>query len=128
MSVFEIPTLAEISDLVAKVRASVTTFKSASATFGDKAASVAATALALVEDVAPNLSVAGFAVSKILAIAGDVADEEPTLVASFDAVAAAADGGAAPTAEEWATFNAAADAAHANVRAAIAAFRAGAKA
>lgn len=128
MSLLQVPTLAEISDLVGKVESSVATFRSTSASFGDKAASVASAAIALVEDVAPSLSIAGFAVSKVLAIAGDVAAEEPNVVAAYGAVKAAVAGGAAPTPEQWATFDAAADEAHANVRAAIAAFRAGAKA
>lgn len=70
----------------------------------------------------PGASVAGFAVSKAIALAAEVAQQAPTAVAAVQAIQAAVDGGVAPTPEEWAALDAAADTAHARLQASIAAY------
>lgn len=75
--------------------------------------------------LAPGLAVAGMPVIKLLAIAGGLLSGAPDLQNAYQAVKAAVTGGAAPTAAQWAAFDAAADQAHADFQAAIAAYAAG---
>lgn len=70
----------------------------------------------------PGATIAGFAVSKAIALASAIADAAPDAVAAVQAVKAAVDGGAAPTPEQWAALDAAADQAHAGLQAAGKAF------
>jgi len=82
-------------------------------------ASVAGGILTIVD---PELSIAGFAATKIIALAGSIAANAGPAVSAVQAVQAAIDGGAAPTPEQWAAMDAAADEAHARLQAAAAAF------
>lgn len=76
--------------------------------------------------LAPGASIGGLAATKIVGIAAGLLDGAPDLVNAYDAVKAAVNGGAAPTPEQWSAFNAAADAAHNDLQAAITAYKASA--
>lgn len=70
----------------------------------------------------PGATIAGFAVEKALALAGALASAAPDALGAVASAQAALDGGAAPTAEQWAALDAAADAAHQSLQSAAAAF------
>ena len=65
----------------------------------------------------PGATLAGFTASQILGLVNGLITSEPAVVAAFNAVKAAIDGGAAPTQDQWAALNAAADQAHAALQA-----------
>lgn len=68
----------------------------------------------------PGATIAGWALTKIIAFAMAVANGIPDAISAFQAIQNAANGEAAPTAEEWAAADAAADTAHLAFQAAIA--------
>ena len=120
-----LPTLGEVQSFVSNVQAAVSTFKSSTASGLDKAEAILPIAGNVIDVLFPGLSIAGISASKALSVVGSLSQSEPAITAAFGNVAAAVSGGAAPTADQWAAFNAAADKAHNDFQAAVAAYKAG---
>lgn len=114
--------LANVSAFAQKIN-SVLTPSATVTTPGGQTLSAIQTFLALAGDAvgtfAPEATIAGFAVSKAIALAGSLAASAPDAIAAVDRVKAAIAGGAAPSPEDWAALDAAADAAHANLQTAV---------
>jgi hypothetical protein len=64
------------------------------------------------------VTLAGMSIAQITGLAVGVANEAPAAIAAFEEIKALADGGTAPTAAQWAAWNAAADQATLDARAA----------
>jgi hypothetical protein len=120
-----IPSLSDLSNLISKVDTAVATFQNNSSSFLDKAESVLSVAGPVVADLFPEAQIAGFGVSQLLSVVNGVATAAPDLTNAYNNIKAAVTGGAAPTAEQWAAFDAAADQAHADFQAALAKLNAG---
>jgi hypothetical protein len=60
----------------------------------------------------PGATVAGFTIAQLAGIGLGVANEVPEALAAYDEIKQVAASGLPPTAEQWASWNAAADAAH----------------
>jgi hypothetical protein len=70
----------------------------------------------------PGLEVGGIAATKLLSVVGGLVDNDTAVVNAFQAIDAAATGGAAPTPEQWAALDAAVDKAHGDFQTAIAGY------
>lgn len=120
------PTTADISAIVAAVEQALAIFTGTSVSnLGADAQAVIPLIGALLAAFAPGLAIGGLTATKVLAIVAGLLAGTPDLVNAWNAIKAALDGGAAPTADQWAAFDSAADTAHANLQAAIAAYAKG---
>src|SRR4051794_3800292 len=67
---------------------------------------------------APGLTLGGMSIAKIAQLAVGVANQVPEAITAFNDIKAVQASGQAPTKEQWAKWNAAADDAHAKAQAA----------
>ncbi len=126
------PSFEQIADFVQKTETAVATFTGAGSTLADdiKAALPAAeSAVGTVLSVYfPEATILGFSPTSILSTVEAIADPttgpQNELVNAFNELKAAVSGEPGPTDEQWAAFNAAADKAHGDWQAAVAARRA----
>lgn len=112
-----VPTADEISQLISTVESTVSSLTSSSSRGIASLMPLLGSILAI---FAPNLTIAGMAATKILALASGLVSGIPDIESAWAEIKAAADGGAAPTAAQWAALDSAADAAHEALQAAIA--------
>lgn len=126
MSSSAVPATATVASLVATVENSVSSLTAQLSGGVTSAASALNSAIPLIATIlaafAPGLTIGGIAATKVLAMVSGLLSGAPDLVNAYNAVKAAVDGGAAPTPEQWAALDAAADAAHAKLQADIAAY------